>query len=277
MSSTPMRTPTALRRVATVTSPRLKSSTPRMRKCCRPTWSMRSPVVRGLAKRGIGLVRLQLLAGDDDGADERGEQHQRGELEGEQPPGEEGVADGAGGGRERVGRALRPRGGDGHEGQHGGGGGEERQPARQPQAHVRDGHLRDPVRQHHGEEDEDEDAADVDEELRHREEVGREEDVERAGAGERAEEADGAVDDVLGEGGGARAGQRQRGEAVEEEVAERERPEREVALQKIAVCYLVAFHIYLWSGLRGVIVGIIGLNLLYLGLLYFYPVPVCGP
>jgi len=49
------------------------------------------------------------------------------------------------------------------------------------------------------------------------------------------------------------------------------------ALQKIAVCYLVAFHIYLWSGLRGVIVGIIGLNLLYLGLLYFYPVPVCGP
>jgi predicted acyltransferase len=47
-------------------------------------------------------------------------------------------------------------------------------------------------------------------------------------------------------------------------------------LQKIAVCYLVAFHIYLWTGLRGVIVGIIGLNLLYLGLLYFYPVPGCG-
>jgi predicted acyltransferase len=48
-------------------------------------------------------------------------------------------------------------------------------------------------------------------------------------------------------------------------------------LQKIAVCYLVAFHIYLWTGLRGVIVGIIGVNLLYLGLLYFYPVPGCGP
>ena len=48
-------------------------------------------------------------------------------------------------------------------------------------------------------------------------------------------------------------------------------------LQKIAVCYLVAFLIYLWTGLRGVIVGIIGLNLLYLGLLYFYPVPGCGP
>jgi len=48
-------------------------------------------------------------------------------------------------------------------------------------------------------------------------------------------------------------------------------------LQKIAVCYLMAFHIYLWTGLRGVVVGIIGLNLLYLGLLYFYAVPGCGP
>jgi predicted acyltransferase len=48
-------------------------------------------------------------------------------------------------------------------------------------------------------------------------------------------------------------------------------------LQKIAVCYFVAFNIYLWTGLRGVIVGIIGLNVLYLGLLYFYPVPGCGP
>jgi predicted acyltransferase len=46
-------------------------------------------------------------------------------------------------------------------------------------------------------------------------------------------------------------------------------------LQKIAVCYLVAFLIYLWAGLRGVVIGIIGLNLLYLGLLYFYPVPGC--
>jgi predicted acyltransferase len=48
-------------------------------------------------------------------------------------------------------------------------------------------------------------------------------------------------------------------------------------LQKIAVCYLLAFQIYLWTGLRGVIVGIIGLNWLYLGLLNFYPVPGCGP
>ena len=48
-------------------------------------------------------------------------------------------------------------------------------------------------------------------------------------------------------------------------------------LQKIAVCYFVAFHIYIWTGLRGVFVGIIALNLLYLGLLYLYPVPGCGP
>jgi predicted acyltransferase len=48
------------------------------------------------------------------------------------------------------------------------------------------------------------------------------------------------------------------------------------ALQKIAVCYFVAFLIYLWSGLRGVVLAIVGLNLIYLGLLYFYPVPGCG-
>ena len=49
------------------------------------------------------------------------------------------------------------------------------------------------------------------------------------------------------------------------------------ALQKIAVCYLVTFLVFLWTGLRGVIVGIVSLNLVYLGLLYFYPVPGCGP
>src|SRR6476660_13848 len=47
-------------------------------------------------------------------------------------------------------------------------------------------------------------------------------------------------------------------------------------LQKIAICYLAAFLIYLWSGLRGAVLGIIALNLIYLGLLYFYPVPGCG-
>jgi predicted acyltransferase len=49
------------------------------------------------------------------------------------------------------------------------------------------------------------------------------------------------------------------------------------ALQKIAVCYLVTFLVFLWTGLRGVIVGIVSLNLVYLCLLYFYPVPGCGP
>lgn len=48
-------------------------------------------------------------------------------------------------------------------------------------------------------------------------------------------------------------------------------------LQKIAICYFVAFNIYLWAGLRGVVIGIAGLNLLYLGLLFLYPVPGCGP
>lgn len=48
-------------------------------------------------------------------------------------------------------------------------------------------------------------------------------------------------------------------------------------LQKIAICYLVGSQIYVWTGLYGAIAGIIGLNLLYLGLVHFYPVPGCGP
>ena len=48
------------------------------------------------------------------------------------------------------------------------------------------------------------------------------------------------------------------------------------ALQLIAICYLLAFLIYLWSSWRGVVIGIVLLNLLYLALLYFYPVPGCG-
>ncbi len=47
-------------------------------------------------------------------------------------------------------------------------------------------------------------------------------------------------------------------------------------LQKIAVCYLAAFFIHAWTGWRGVVAGIAGLSLLYLGLLYLYPVPGCG-
>lgn len=48
-------------------------------------------------------------------------------------------------------------------------------------------------------------------------------------------------------------------------------------LQKIAVCYLIAFAIVLWSGWRGALFGIVALNLTYLALLFFYPVPECGP
>jgi predicted acyltransferase len=47
-------------------------------------------------------------------------------------------------------------------------------------------------------------------------------------------------------------------------------------LQKIALCYLVAFLIFLWTGWRGVILGIVGLNLLYLAFLFLFPVPGCG-
>jgi predicted acyltransferase len=47
-------------------------------------------------------------------------------------------------------------------------------------------------------------------------------------------------------------------------------------LQKIAVCYLTATVIVLWGGWRGVLAGIVGLNLVYLGLMFMYPVPDCG-
>src|SRR5262245_6453155 len=47
-------------------------------------------------------------------------------------------------------------------------------------------------------------------------------------------------------------------------------------LQKIAVCYLVSFLLFLWTGWKGVIVGILSLNLIYLSLLFLYPVPGCG-
>jgi predicted acyltransferase len=47
-------------------------------------------------------------------------------------------------------------------------------------------------------------------------------------------------------------------------------------LQKIAICYLPAFFLFLWTGWWGVLAGIFGLNILYLGLLYLYPVPGCG-
>ena len=50
-------------------------------------------------------------------------------------------------------------------------------------------------------------------------------------------------------------------------------------LQKIAVAYLVAFSIFLWTGWRGQIVSVLGIFALYLGLMVYYPVPGCtaGP
>lgn len=47
-------------------------------------------------------------------------------------------------------------------------------------------------------------------------------------------------------------------------------------LQKISICYLVAFFTFAWMGWWGVVAAIAGLNALYLGLLYLYPVPGCG-
>jgi predicted acyltransferase len=47
-------------------------------------------------------------------------------------------------------------------------------------------------------------------------------------------------------------------------------------LQRIAVCYLAATLIFLYSRLRGQILWIVGLNLAYIGLMFFYPVPGCG-
>jgi predicted acyltransferase len=47
-------------------------------------------------------------------------------------------------------------------------------------------------------------------------------------------------------------------------------------LQRIAVCYLAAFLIFLYTKVRGQIAWILGLNALYLGLMLFYPTPGCG-
>jgi len=47
-------------------------------------------------------------------------------------------------------------------------------------------------------------------------------------------------------------------------------------LQKIAVCYLAATVIFLWSGWRGIIAGIVVMNLAYLGLMYFLAIPGCS-
>ncbi|MGC8758422.1 MAG: acyltransferase family protein [Bryobacteraceae bacterium] len=47
-------------------------------------------------------------------------------------------------------------------------------------------------------------------------------------------------------------------------------------LQRIAVCYLIAFLIFLHTGVRGQILWLLGFNAAYLALMWFYPTPGCG-
>lgn len=47
-------------------------------------------------------------------------------------------------------------------------------------------------------------------------------------------------------------------------------------LQRIAVCYFLAFVIFLWTSWRSQLLWILGLNTLYLALMLHYPVPGCG-
>ncbi|WP_321476010.1 heparan-alpha-glucosaminide N-acetyltransferase domain-containing protein [uncultured Paludibaculum sp.] len=48
-------------------------------------------------------------------------------------------------------------------------------------------------------------------------------------------------------------------------------------LQRIAVCYLIAGIIFLFTKVRGQIAWLVGLNVLYWGLMTLYPTPGCGP
>lgn len=48
-------------------------------------------------------------------------------------------------------------------------------------------------------------------------------------------------------------------------------------LQRIAVCYLIASVIFLFTKVRGQIIAVVGLNAVYWGLMTLYPTPGCGP
>ncbi|MBI4893863.1 MAG: DUF5009 domain-containing protein [Acidobacteria bacterium] len=48
-------------------------------------------------------------------------------------------------------------------------------------------------------------------------------------------------------------------------------------LQRIAICYLIAGALFLFTRVRGQIVALIGVNALYWGLMTLYPTPGCGP
>ncbi len=47
-------------------------------------------------------------------------------------------------------------------------------------------------------------------------------------------------------------------------------------LQRIAVCYLIAGAIFLYTKVRGQIVALIAVNAAYISLMFFYPTPGCG-
>src|SRR3990170_4196463 len=142
-----------------------------------------------------------LAAGKDDRADERHQQHQRGDLERRRPVAEERFAQVTERHQGNLLRLARPFGGDGgedreaHEGT-GGEGGEG--PLRTVQSAGGGRHVAH-AGQHHREEDEDGDGAAVDQHLDQRQELGRKQD-EDAGHGQQGEdEEQRAVDDVAGE------------------------------------------------------------------------------
>jgi predicted acyltransferase len=47
-------------------------------------------------------------------------------------------------------------------------------------------------------------------------------------------------------------------------------------LQRIALCYLIAGVIFLYTRVRGQIIALLSVNILYIGLMFFYPTPGCG-
>ncbi len=47
-------------------------------------------------------------------------------------------------------------------------------------------------------------------------------------------------------------------------------------LQRIAICYLIAGALFLFTRIRGQIIALIGVNALYWGLMTLYPTPGCG-
>src|SRR3989304_605102 len=139
-----------------------------------------------------------LATGKDNGADERHQQHQRGDLERRRPVAEERFARVPERHQGNLLRLARPLGGDGGEdrqAQEGAGGEGGERPLRTVERLRRVAHAG----QHHREEDKDGDGAAVDQHLDDRQKLGRKQD-EDAGDGQQGEdEEQRAVDDVAGE------------------------------------------------------------------------------